>query len=199
MSEVILRSAQKSDCEEIAHLINVSAAGVLDYLLNYICAEGIAAVKYMSELLTREGYYSYSNTVVAESGRDLLGMALSFPAGGLIINENMQKFYTQDRLQYIRYFVDNKIKDSCHLDAIAVQTAMRGKGIGQKLLENVIQQAQYFKFSVVQAFVFASNEKAVKFYLRKGFLVDKAIDVCCHPFLQNKNSLLLMRYDLSAN
>ena len=125
-------------------------------------------------------------------------MALSFPASGLLLNEQMKQYYSAQQFQYTQYFVDNKLRGSWHLDAICVNSEYRRNGIGKLLLESVKQQANHYKFPALEVFVFANNEGAIRLYQRNGFVVHKPIDVSNHEFLSDKSPLLLMRCDLAA-
>ena len=199
VEEISIRDGQLSDCLVIARLVNQSSGGAADYLFGRASQTGGSAEEIVSELLAREVHYSYANTVVAQNEGKVIGAALSFPASGLLINEQIKQYYSAQQLQYIQYFVDNKLKDSWHLDAICIDDGCRGKGVGKQLLDAVKQQASYYKFPVLEVFVFASNTGAIRFYRRNGFVECKKIDASKHEFLSDKSPLLLMRCDLPNN
>jgi len=196
VEEILITEAELSDCADIARLINESAEGAVDYLFGNVSQDATSAEQIMSNLLTREVHYSYANTVVAKLAGEVVGMALSFPANGLIHNEPMRQYYSAAQFQYIQYFVDNKLKDSWHLDAICVDSEFRGGGMGRKLLDAVKQQAQYYKFPTLEVFVFASNTGAIRFYQCNGFVTYDEIETINHEFLGDKSPLILMRCDL---
>ncbi len=196
MEAFSIRDGQLSDCVVIAQLVNESSAGAADYLFSDASQVGVSAEKRVSELLASEVHYSYANTLMVEIEGKVVGMALSFPASGLLLNEQMKQYYSAQQFQYIQYFADNKLKDSWHLDAICIDGKYRRNGIGKQLLEAVKQQASYYKFPMLEVFVFASNAGAIQFYQRNGFVACKQIDASNHEFLRDKSPLILMRCDL---
>ena len=187
---VKLRDGCVADCKIIAELINTSAEGAAEYLFAEI-NKSITPIEYLANLLEQEVYYSYANTVVAEVEGNVVGMALSFPSEGLVCPQ-MQNQYSAQQLLYIQSFVEHKIAESWHLDALCVLPSYRNSGIGGKLLAAVKTRAQSYKFTSVGVFVFASNEAAFKFYRRHGFDHRADIDTQGQEFLRVKIGLRLM-------
>lgn len=175
----------------LAELINESAMGAIDYLLANV-VEGQTALEVMSEMLAREVYYSYENVLVAEHQGDVIGMALSFPADGLTMGEQLDDIYSPQQLQYIRYFVENKLDDSWHLDALCVHEKYRSAGVGACLLNHVKRIASDYEFRKLGMYVFGSNERAIRFYKKHGFIERGKIDTSEHEFLSDKRYLCLM-------
>lgn len=193
IDSLLLRVGRREDCSLLADLINESAKGAIDYLLSESnLAQSPVAV--MSNMLAHELYYSYENSIVAEYQGKVIGAALNFPADGLMISEQMAAHYSSQKLQYIQYFVDNKIEDSWHLDALCVQADFRGYGVGEILLEAVKKDALDFGFSRIGVYVFGSNVRAIEFYKKNGFQLLETIDTDKHEFLHDKECLCLMDY-----
>ncbi|MFK7794857.1 MAG: N-acetyltransferase family protein [Gammaproteobacteria bacterium] len=199
VEEFSIRDGQLSDCPVIARFVNESSVGAANYLFANPGQNQVSAEARVSELLASEVHYSYANTVVAQTEGEIIGAALSFPASGLVVNEQIRQYYSTQQFEYIQYFANNKLKDSWHLDAICIDSDYRGNGVGKRLLEAVKQQACYYQFSVLEAFVFASNARAIRFYQRNGFVVCKKIDASNHEFLSDKSPLVLIRCDLPSN
>lgn len=183
-----LREGRVSDCAVLAELINESAEGAVDYLF----ADLNAPIESMTLLLEQEVYYSYANTIIAEIKNEVVGMALCFPADGLIIGEKMKENYSEEKLQYVRFFVDNKIADSWHLDALCVRSEFRNRGIGAALLAAVKDKAVQYNFASASVFVFGSNDAAIRFYQRYGFVQRTDINTQGQEFLRDKKFLRLM-------
>lgn len=196
MEEFSIRDGRLSDCATIARLVNESSGGAADYLFDKADLEGKTAELKVSQLLASEVHYSYANTIVVQIKDEVIGIALSFPASGLLQNEEMKQYYSEQQFQYIQFFVENKLKDSWHLDAICVESKYRANGVGKQLLDKVKQQAEYYRFPMLEVFVFASNENAIRFYQSNNFVIQESIDVAQHEFLGNKGPLLLMSCDL---
>jgi len=94
VEEYLIREGRLSDCSVIAKLVNESSAGAADYLLGSSSPGNNEAEKKVTQLLASEVHYSYANTVVVQREDEVIGMALSFPAKGLFVNEQMKQYYS---------------------------------------------------------------------------------------------------------
>ena len=193
--KLLIRAGQVPDCSVLAELINESAEGAIEYLFSDLNFSDQPIVG-MGRILEQEVYYSYANSIVAEYDGQIVGMVLSFPSDGLAISQQMSDYYSKEKLQYIRFFVENKMENCWHLDALCVKRKYRDQGIGSKLLAVVKEKAREYKFSKIGVFVFGSNVDAIRFYERHGFVSCKKIDTSGHAFLGCKKSLNLMKYTL---
>ena len=194
-NHLLIRDGKASDCMVLAELINESAEGAIEYLFSDFKNNG-SAIQEMSRLLQQEVYYSYVNSIVAECAGEIIGSALCFSADGLVINKQMESHYTNEKLRYIRFFVENKINGCWHLDALCVHAKHRNNGVGSELLSAVKDRAKQYGFNSVGVFVFGSNSAAVRFYERHGFMVRKKIDTADHEFLGSRKCLNLMEYPI---
>lgn len=190
---VKLRDARVSDCAIIAELINESAEGAAEYLFANLQLSS-TPIERLEKLLQQEVYYSYANSIIAEADNKVVGMALSFPSDGLTINSQIRAQYSEQQLRYVHTFVDNKIADCWHLDALCVLSEYRNLGIGSKLLAAVKDKAREYHYARIGVFVFGSNASAERFYRRHGFAVRAEIDTQAQEFLRSKNCLRLMEY-----
>lgn len=188
---LLIREAQVADCPILAEFINESAEGAIDYLFSDLNFP-IQPIVGMGHILEQEIYYSFTNSIVAECEGKVIGMVLCFPSDGLVISQQMSDYYSKEKLQYIRYFVDNKIENCWHLDALCVKKEFRDQGVGSKLLNAVKDKARDYKFTNIGVFVFGSNVNAIRFYERHGFILRKKINTAGHAFLGSRKSLNLM-------
>ncbi|HEX5032743.1 MAG TPA: ribosomal protein S18-alanine N-acetyltransferase [Candidatus Eisenbacteria bacterium] len=62
------------------------------------------------------------------------------------------------------------VADEAHLGNLAVHPDARGAGVGQALLDDLVQAAEKRRASRLTLEVRASNERARKFYYRNGFI-----------------------------
>ncbi len=193
--EFTIQQAKSSDCLQLAQYINESCDGAIQYLFDKQDEKDIA-LEMMAQQLTRETHYSFANSIVANKDGLNIGMALSFPADGLIISEHLKQYYSPQQLRYIEYFVENKLHDSWHLDALCVCDECRSQGVGAALLDHVMQEARKYEFKQLEVFVFATNTRAVTFYERNGFMQQSEIDTHSHEFLSVRSPLLLMSKNL---
>ncbi len=191
LSKYHIRCGELRDCAEIAQMIDSSAEGAVDYLYQNLKHEK-TAIDILAEQLASEVHYSYANTLVAECERSVVAMALSFPSNGLQLDTNMLSNFSSSKQRYLHYFIDNRLTDSWHLDALYVAGPQRNIGIGHQLLARVKKQASGYGFPTLQVFVYSTNTGAIRFYQRNNFTVDKSIYVEEHEFLKHKQGLLRM-------
>ncbi len=195
MMEFDIQPAQPSDCLQLASYINESCEGAIDYLFGGGNKKP-SALEMMAKQLKHETHYSFANSITANQGGDMIGMALSFPAQGLIMGDALKQYYSQQQLRYIQYFVENKLADSWHLDALCVKDDCRSQGVGAALLDHVKNDARKYEFKELEVFVFASNTRAIEFYERNQFVRRAEIDTYDHEFLASRSPLLLMSAEL---
>lgn len=191
-----IRMAEIHECQDIARMIDGSAEGALNYLYQNIQA-GESAINMLAQQLATEVHYSYANTLVIEYEQQIMAMALSFPATGLMLDKGVLNSISPAKRDYYKYFIDNRKIDCWHLDAIYVSSSQRNKGLGKELLVHVKKQAMSYGFPCLQVFVFASNAGAIRFYQQNDFIIDKHIDVSAHEFLNVKRQLLRMTCSLN--
>ena len=156
---LLFQPAQSSDCLQLARYINESCDGAIEYLFDKQ-GQNDAVMELMAQQLRRETYYSYANSLVAAQGSTIIGMALSFPVDGLIIGEQLRQYYSQQRLRYIEYFVDNKLNNSWHLDALCVSEHARSQGVGSALLDQVKREAGKYDFQTVRGVCICNQYKS---------------------------------------
>jgi GNAT superfamily N-acetyltransferase len=191
-----VREGRKADCSVLARMIDSASEGAAQYLFEGLRVDR-SPLELLADQLTTEVHYSYANTlVITEDDETPAGMALSFPASGLVLGEAALNLHSDNKQQYLKYFIDNKINDSWHLDAIYVDEPLRSDGLGKKLLNEIKHKAAYYKFPTLQVFVFGVNERALGFYLHNDFVIDKEISVGSHEFLKDKKMLVRMRCNL---
>jgi len=99
----------------------------------------------------------------------------------------IESFYTDCKLDEIDSFVlmdeANSVLafgqfyarlDCCHLGRIAVAPSCRGKGYGQKLVNNLLDcGSQQLKTNLASLFVLVNNQSALRLYQMMGFSICK--------------------------
>jgi [ribosomal protein S18]-alanine N-acetyltransferase len=80
---------------------------------------------------------------------------------------------TSESAQYqiAGFIVARLIADELHVNNVAVRPEFRGLGLGSKLLQKTLEQAQRGQAKVAQLEVRAGNESAQRLYQRAGFAV----------------------------
>lgn len=94
---------------------------------------------------------------------------------------------------YIIGEVSSEIPDRFHIISFSVQSKYRKNKIGTYLMNKIIELAQkrYFNINKISLYVMASNDIAIKFYLKVGFLKEKILKNYYESF--NQDGYLLIK------
>jgi ribosomal protein S18 acetylase RimI-like enzyme len=196
--EIQYRPGEKKDSTKLAELIAIAAGGVVEYLFNNL-VPGISPLEVIAHNLADDNYpHSYKNTVVAEDGNDLVGMALSYPAAFHQITDEMRSFFPPERLQHLSAFYSAVVENSWYLDALGVVESHRRRGIGENLISFVREKAAENGFKALSLIVFADNQLAIPFYKRAGFKTVQKVELRENEFIQHKGGCLLMKSELAG-
>jgi hypothetical protein len=77
---IIYRPAEKADNKRIAELFNLASDGVVAFLFHDLVPQ-MTPVQVVAHNLAQDRYpHSYQSAVVAMNGKDIVGMALSYPS-----------------------------------------------------------------------------------------------------------------------
>lgn len=79
-----------------------------------------------------------------------------------------------------------------HLDSIAVEDDFRGKGIGKKLYNFIVNYFQKKKVEIIELEVRPENKKVIEWYQRLGFKIVKRIK----DYFPDNGDAYLMRKNL---
>ena len=90
-------------------------------------------------------------------------------------------------------------KGTVRIDSLAVDRSYRGKGIGTKLIEGVIEFARQNGYSEVLLEVVDTNPKAKVLYERMGFKVKKKVNFYFLTRSAGFSSEYIMVYDIPVN
>jgi len=73
----------------------------------------------------------------------------------------------------IACYLNDKVNNKGFISSVSTIPSFQGKGIISKLLQNLIQYAKSQNFSCLLLEVKKINNKAISFYIKKGFKIDK--------------------------
>jgi ribosomal protein S18 acetylase RimI-like enzyme len=196
-AEVIYRPARKEDCPRLGELIGVAGRGMLEYLLDGLVPGRSAADIAAHDLAENQRHHSFCNATVAEAGGAVMGMALSFESRFHGITDDMRRFIPAERLTPLESFYSTRIQESLYLDTLAVDSALRGRGVGTVLLQMTKQKALALGCKSVSLIVLANNLNARRLYERQGFVDVKKVPMKGVSFLPADSAALLMEYKLA--
>jgi ribosomal protein S18 acetylase RimI-like enzyme len=191
------RPAEKADSKRIAELINLASDGVVAFLFHDLVPQ-MTPVQVVAHNLAQDRYpHSYQSAVVAMNGKDIVGMALSYPSSYHKITDEMRGFFPAERLDHLKdfYFVD--IPQSWFLDALAVEPAYRRQGIGTRLVELTRDRAKDNGYQMCSLIVFRDNTPAVALYEALGFCQVAHIHLAANDYIPHADGCALMTYRMS--
>ena len=164
-----------------------SAASLYDEAFGKKFSVAVRSDKNRLLLLTKCFMLEYA--IVALSENELIGIAgFHTPdgslTGGITYNELISQlgFIKGNWAALIFSLYERKsISGELVMDGIAVQAVARGKGVGGRLLEEIVNYAKEHEFNSVRLDVIDINPKAKKLYERKGF---KAVKIENFPYMR---------------
>lgn len=165
---MIIRKAKPEDAEMISvHLLSA----MKDFIYKFIGEEDYNKAKdFLVHFISRENnQYSYENCLVAEENAKLLGAVNAYDGAKL---EELRKPIVEYMLQHYKREFQLEAETQAgeiYIDSLGVDGQMRGKGIGSKLLKELIQEHVVQKQQTLGLLVDEDNPKAKKLYLKLGF------------------------------
>jgi ribosomal protein S18 acetylase RimI-like enzyme len=100
-------------------------------------------------------------------------------------NANKEFFYyhlifrtSQDRCGYLIYSIEHP---TAYLDAIYLETAYRGQGLGRQVLQDLEVSLRAKKVECVKLYVFAHNHQALDLYKKIGYQIETTYSVDQRP------------------
>ncbi|MCG8672565.1 MAG: GNAT family N-acetyltransferase [Pseudomonadales bacterium] len=180
VDELEIRFANKDDLGNIAELMYSSGADLYDYIYNTANRHALEYIQ--MEFLSNRGLCSHKLLTVAILDGKVVGTGTFWDRDGYKAMSsgstlNMIRFYGLRVLPRMLRAVDSmKLMkppkhDELYLANFGVDPALRGCGIGSKLLNHKIEQARADGYRMVSLDVSTKNPKAEALYQRLGFAV----------------------------
>lgn len=91
------------------------------------------------------------------------------------------------------YFVSWFVEDEVHLGNVAVGPGRQGRGVGQALLDHLVEEAREREALFISLEVRESNLTAQRLYLRNGF---RPVAIRRRYYPDNREDAIVMRLDL---
>ncbi len=192
------KSGQQQDCFQIANWINSVGFGHIEYLLGGLLP-GQTALQHLALVLSQDPHYSYRNVDLALQENKIIGLIFSYSAYFNELTPQIISALSHDRVQWMRFFSDNQIKNSWYINTLGVADEYQRQGIARHLLDLAAKRALQNEFRCLSLHVYENNFQAIKLYESYGFTKEKEIDLTTHPFFVSKNlsASILMKYDIS--
>jgi ribosomal protein S18 acetylase RimI-like enzyme len=186
------RDAEKSDCPELARLINLAGEGLPYYLWQKMAAPNEDPWAIGQERAAREtGSFSYRNSVVAEVDDRIVGVLIGYPVADepeAVDIENTPPMFVP------LLELENLATGTWYVNAVAVFPEARGLGVGSELMRLAERTATKLGLRGTSLIVADANRGARRLYERLGY-----VEVAMRPMVREQwqspaeNWVLMMR------
>lgn len=168
MENILIRKAKKEDSTQIAHLLMHAMEDIAYYYVGDNSKE--KATNFLSELIQEENnQYSYKYSWVVEENKNTIGVAIVYNGAKLLS-------LREPVLQKIKKQFDRNIQleeetqaGEYYIDCIAVSKKSRGKGIGTRILQFILEEYAHNQGETLGLLVYKDNPEAKKLYKKIGF------------------------------
>ena len=177
---VTLRDATPNldDGMAFARYLDEAAEGFFRFMFGRRCKEIIAKA-----FAWPDHDLSHQNVTFAERDGEIVGMALSYSAeqhrrsSRQTLRRAAGRWNMRPRLVLMLFaplmrIIDSMADRDFYIQAIAVDNELRGDGLGSILMESLDEKARANGATRLALDVSANNERARRFYVRRGFAVE---------------------------
>lgn len=189
---IILRPAVLSDINGIIPLIKMASGGLTEFLLDDILV-GVPAETFIEMALTDENTtFYYSNIIVAESSRIIIGASNYYPAELHTLPDAMRSFINQDKLNLLQPYFNSRVDDSLYINTLAVLPEYRNTTCGLILGKKIEQIAKNQKKRCLSAHVWRGNKTLYYAMKMAGYKEIEHLDIS-HPSLTYEGGMALLK------
>lgn len=194
--DIVYRNAKNNDCPVLAEFIYYASDGVLDYLFKDTIPDLTVTQLLTFGLEDEQRYNSYKGVIVAEYNDNIVGMIQAYSEVHHKIDDEMRSFIPGERLEQFKEFYDSRVDNSILINAMYVDEKYRRKGIANKLISMVKEEARSMGFDKLSLFVLSDNMPAQNLYLSTGFKTVKEIMFNDSDNINHENGFNLMACDI---
>lgn len=173
-----VRHASREDAAEIARLFLISSDGLARYIWSRIARPGETLTDVGAARYARSGTaFSFENCLLADRQGEAVGMAHAFA-----VPERADGESEDDPV--LAPYAELEDPGSLYLSGLAVNPGERDRGIGSALMDCVEGLAIEGGLPRVSLICFARNERAMRFYRRRGYREIARRPLVPHPTLR---------------
>lgn len=193
--EIVLRDATAADARALAELIAIAGAGIPEWLWAQMADPNEDVFDVGTRRAERdEGGFSWTNAIVAETYGSVIGMILGYRLevedGNLYeVPEILRPFLELER----------HVPGSWYINAFALYTPWRSRGIGSRLLAAAAERAHKAGCRRMSVQTFSETPRSEAFYIRHGFRrIDARRLPVPSPCRHGGDTVLLLRDEKST-
>lgn len=166
-----IRQAKKEESYELAKMLNQAGQGPGTRGLDFAgwaadAEEGQDPYEVGRRIIENEDdAYSFKNMRVLEINGDKAAIALCFEVWA----RSPEEIAEIPELFRVFKHLTNKIPGQFYLDSLAANPEFRGKGLGQLMLNDCIDQASKRGYSAINLIAFEKNVAGIGLYKKSGF------------------------------
>lgn len=162
-----VRDAARSDCAELAQLINLAGEGLPLYLWRQMAGAGDDPWEIGRERAARDsGGFSYRNSIVAEVDGRIAGALVGYP----VADEPEPVDPANTPAMFVPLIeLENLAAGTWYVNAVATFPEARGLGVGSELLRSAERRAVELGLRGVSLIVSDANRGARRLYERLGY------------------------------
>jgi len=189
---ITYRTGRAEDCLKLAEFIYIASDGVVEFLFRDLIP-GRSPQQIVAHNIDKDtGHYTYKNTVVAEDGRNVVGVSFFYPSRYHLISKEMRQFFPEDRLEHLKHVLSGRVENSLYLDTLCVDEKFRGNGIGAKLISMTKKKAAEEGYNALSLIALADNTNAHRLYYRCGFEIASHVEMAAHELIPHEGGAYLM-------
>ena len=184
--EIGLREAKREDSRSIAELFRISSGGVADYIWQLLKPEypGLDLLDIGERRYARDGVnFSCSNCTIAEHDGSVLGMLHAY---------EMPETTEPETDPVLRPYAELEAPGSLYISGVALFPEYRSLGIGSRLMEAALQDAQSRGLTQLSLIAFEQSEGSRRLYFRLGYDMVDQRPIVPHPLIRYTGNALLM-------
>lgn len=165
-----IRPAESNDARNIAEFI-LLAMNDLAFKFSNSTDKEFTHSLFEKFVAAKSNQYSFENTLVAEENDEIIGAILAYDGAKLEELRNPFIEYLKTNCGFEGTPENETEAGEIYLDTLGVSPHHQGKGIGQKLIQSLIEQSRKKGFQKIGLLVDPDNPPAKRLYERIGFKV----------------------------
>ncbi|WP_159887914.1 GNAT family N-acetyltransferase [Paenibacillus puerhi] len=178
----MIRNAEIQDSREASQLIAMIVRDMGLPLVDRLSEEELLSL-IEEAFLTEDNRFSRSHVRILESGGRVAGLALIYPGRDASrMDRHLSELIARRYPGELMVFDREAEEDELYVDSLCVFPEFRGQGIGTRLLEALIREAEASEWNKLSLNVERTNVNARRLYERMGFRVRGETTIAGHLY-----------------